>query len=548
MTLTPDNTKQQIIALLQSNQPAQARELCLEFVRNTADPHALVLLAKAQLQMGDLDAAIPPLRQAIKKGWNDAGALVMLTALLITRDKQAEADSCFARTIKRLPNVSEAHLQVARTLRQLGNHAVTVDRYRKAIELNPNNYTSCFEFAAFLQEVGQFKEAAQWYERCLAIRSDNVQAFINLAMCLGSMKKFDRAVAVLEQAVVIAPSNPVVFFQLGENYQQQNRYHLAIASYQRALEQSPEAAALYGSLARAQRSLGELDAAMANLQRAQALEPENATVYTDMGICLYRDDDLRPALRAFTEAVRLNPGNALSRFYLGLVRAQSGDQVGAEEQFGQACRIWPYMEAFLDSYHYARQAGPDARCFCTARQMFEYAVCSAGADGLFLEFGVYYGASINIIARLTGNTVHGFDTFQGLPIDWVVNNDGRREVEAAGSYSTHGSLPEAPENVQYHVGTFEDTLPNFCNAYNGPVSFMNIDCDLYESTRTVFTYLRDQIHPGAVIVFDEYFCLPGWRDHEYKAFQEFLQEKGFGYEYLAFNLFSGQAAIRISRG
>lgn len=37
-----------------------------------------------------------------------------------------------------------------------------------------------------------------------------------------------------------------------------------------------------------------------------------------------------------------------------------------------------------------------------------------------------------------------------------------------------------------------------------------------------------------MIVFDEYFNHPTWRDHEYKAFQEFVGRSGFKYDYLAY--------------
>lgn len=221
------------------------------------------------------------------------------------------------------------------------------------------------------------------------------------------------------------------------------------------------------------------------------------------------------------------------------------DQSKANERFSAACHLWPYLESFVDSYHYASKSGPDARYLSTSRQVFEHAAACANNEGLFLEFGVYHGSSINIIARLTPNIVHGFDTFQGLPIDWVVNNGRAKSVEPAGSYTTHGHLPEVPRNVRFHVGTFEVTLPGFCAEHSEPVSFVNIDCDLYDSTKTIFQHLGRQIRPGTVIVFDEYFCLPGWRDHEYKAYQEFISDSGLKYEYLAFNFFTGQVVVRV---
>jgi len=161
-------------------------------------------------------------------------------------------------------------------------------------------------------------------------------------------------------------------------------------------------------------------------------------------------------------------------------------------------------------------------------------------DGLVLEFGVYFGKSIRMIAeRLPSATVHGFDTFSGLPEDWT-------EGEQRGSYSTDNLLPPAPSNVRYHVGTFDQTLPGFLKLAAGPVRFMNVDCDLYSSTRQIFEALHERIVAGTVIVFDEYVMTSRWRDDEFKAFQEVVASRGWRYEYLGISLVSGQAAVRIT--
>jgi len=161
-------------------------------------------------------------------------------------------------------------------------------------------------------------------------------------------------------------------------------------------------------------------------------------------------------------------------------------------------------------------------------------------DGLVLEFGVYFGKSLRMLAeRLPAATVHGFDTFSGLPEDWT-------HREQRGAYSTNHELPPAPSNVRYHVGTFDETLPGFVEQASGPVRFMNIDCDLYSSTRQIFDALHSRVVAGTVIVFDEYVMTSRWRDDEFKAFQEAVARHGWQYEYLGISLVSGQAAVRIT--
>jgi hypothetical protein len=157
---------------------------------------------------------------------------------------------------------------------------------------------------------------------------------------------------------------------------------------------------------------------------------------------------------------------------------------------------------------------------------------------LVLEFGVRFGNTIRQIAEVADQPVHGFDSFEGLPEVW--------HHEPKGSYTTKGLIPAVPKNVKLHVGWFEDTLPGFLNEFSGPVRFMNIDCDIYSSTRTVLEHLAQRVIPGTVMVFDEYIGNEHWREDEFKAFQEAVAKNGWKYEYLCFSIFTKQVAVRIT--
>ncbi len=64
--------------------------------------------------------------------------------------------------------------------------------------------------------------------------------------------------------------------------------------------------------------------------------------------------------------------------------------------------------------------------------------------------------------------------------------------------------------------------------------------------RQFFDHLAPWIVNGTVIVFDEYFNYPGWREHEYKAFREFLRAFEATYEYLSFVDSNQQVGVRIT--
>jgi hypothetical protein len=115
--------------------------------------------------------------------------------------------------------------------------------------------------------------------------------------------------------------------------------------------------------------------------------------------------------------------------------------------------------------------------------------------GLYLEFGVHQGKSINELARLKPEkAIHGFDSFEGFPERW--------HSLPAGSMTLNGIPPETRPNVQLHKGWFEDTIPVFLKEHRENAAILHIDCDLYSSTETVFREFEPRIKAGTVIVFD----------------------------------------------
>jgi hypothetical protein len=181
-------------------------------------------------------------------------------------------------------------------------------------------------------------------------------------------------------------------------------------------------------------------------------------------------------------------------------------------------------------------------------------------DGLWLEFGVYRGRSIQTISGQTDNIVYGFDTFTGLPEEWNIENP-------KGCYSVGGGIPAGAivgenqsmyqatptmnyepwnENVHLIEGLIEDTLPSFIEEHKSPIAFLHIDTDIYSACSFALTTLRDRIVDGTIICFDELLDYPDYKDHELKAFAEFLVETGYDFDPLVQHSDNySQACVRI---
>jgi predicted O-methyltransferase YrrM len=197
------------------------------------------------------------------------------------------------------------------------------------------------------------------------------------------------------------------------------------------------------------------------------------------------------------------------------------------------------MRARADSADYVQDHMGKAVIVEDHSDLLRLSVARAPADGLILEFGVAGGTSINIIADATSRTVYGFDSFEGLPWSW----GGALETE--GAFSRRGQMPKVRANVELVKGLFSETIADFGTAHPGDIAFLHVDCDLYQSTVDILTGLGHRLRSGSIILFDEYLNYPGWRHHEYKAWQEFVTSHNLSYEYLAFSARDGQALVRL---
>jgi len=194
------------------------------------------------------------------------------------------------------------------------------------------------------------------------------------------------------------------------------------------------------------------------------------------------------------------------------------------------------LEAKKSTLDYIKANMVDAPYFEKHPQLVEYALSQIDKDGLVLEFGVGRGKSMRWIAPRIDGPVHGFDSFEGIQEHWNGNPIGDFAQKR---------LPKVPDNVEFHVGYFDTTLPGFLEKHTGPVTFLHVDCDLYSSTVTIFDALGDRLQPGAIVLFDEYYNFHRWQQHEFRAFKEFVEKKQVRYEYIAFSVTGQQVAVRI---
>lgn len=349
-----------------------------------------------------------------------------------------------------------------------------------------------------------------------------------------------RAEVIYQQILQAVPNNPDALHLLGTITLQSGRVEDAIQLISRAIKFAPPNPEYYNNLGFAFHERGDLPTAEKHYRKALSIKPDYANAHYNLHALLLNSKDHAASISCLRQVITANPSDIDAHFMLGVLLDYSGNIGPANMEFGIVEKGSNLHRARLDAWRHLKSAGPQLpQVTGSMIQTFRLAFGAAPKNGLILEFGVRFGNTIRQIAALAHQQVHGFDSFEGLPEEW--------HHEAKGSYTTKGQIPSVPKNVSLHVGWFDESLPAFLQSHQGPARLINVDCDIYSSTKTVLDFLAPRIVPGTVIVFDEYIGNEHWREDEFKAFQEAVAKYGWHYNYLCVSPFTKQVAVQIKK-
>lgn len=346
-----------------------------------------------------------------------------------------------------------------------------------------------------------------------------------------------QASSICQQIVKLIPAQIDAMYLLGLIALKDGKIDLAVKALSKVVKRSPKKAPFISSLGFAYHEQGDIALAIKAYRQAIVLDSQCVDAHYNLHAALI-ESNLDEAITILQATIILSPHDHDAIFMLGLLNDYQNKSVIAQNYFNQIKHASPVIQSRLDAWDYFKiNAKPLPLITGSIINTFKICIEAATIEGLVLEFGVRHGNSIRQLARLAKQNVHGFDSFEGIPEDW--------HDEARGSYSTNGVIPKVPSHITLYQGWFDETLPKFLEQHKENVRLINIDCDIYSSTKTVLDLLAPRINAGTVIIFDEYIGNQYWREDEFKAFQECVNSYGWNYEYLCFSFFTKQVALKI---
>lgn len=203
------------------------------------------------------------------------------------------------------------------------------------------------------------------------------------------------------------------------------------------------------------------------------------------------------------------------------------------------------VDQFEECYNHFKKYFPTSMLFNTHKDIREFSILEAlenetkkNNSNLYLEFGVATGSTINFFSKyLSNRKIFGFDNFTGNVENWIGN-----KTRIKGAWNRGGKPPKVNDNVELIIGNIQNTLDNFLSKNDYGINFVHIDVNTYETTKFILEKIKPKLVKGSIIIFDDYYNLPGWRNGEHKAMTEVFSDDQF--KYIAFH--SGQiVTVRI---
>jgi tetratricopeptide (TPR) repeat protein len=192
------------------------------------------------LSSGDPGTAAAHLRAALASDPDSIGSKAALAQAYFDQGLLELAEAELIHLMGRNPWIAQAYDLLGLIAARQGDHALAVERHRKAVSISPYDAVFQHHLGRALQGGHALAEAKAAYEAALAAEPAFSAAMSDLGLVHAQEGRFDRAAELYLQALDIDPIDAVAAHRLGMALRGQGRTKEAIGAFCLALSLRPE--------------------------------------------------------------------------------------------------------------------------------------------------------------------------------------------------------------------------------------------------------------------------------------------------------------------
>jgi protein O-GlcNAc transferase len=301
---------QSAMASFRDGDTAQAAATCRAIIDvDPAHPEANHLLGVLCLLDGDPVAAESLIRVSLA-GAEHEETEADLGLALKAQARHAEAEAAFRRALALNPDLTIAHLNLARVLEQQDHLEAAAKAFEDAIRLNPHAAQYHFELGKLYSRMNHPAEAREHFEHAVQIDPQWAEAHNSLGIAQIEFDERTLAEQSFRRAVELKPTLVVALVSLANVLKDTERAAEAEAFYRRALELDPHADNAAYNFTDVLLKLDRPDEAEAFSRQTLASNPRSVMNHFTLGNILMGRNigNIGEALDCYRRAIEIDPG------------------------------------------------------------------------------------------------------------------------------------------------------------------------------------------------------------------------------------------------
>jgi tetratricopeptide (TPR) repeat protein/CHAT domain-containing protein len=208
----------------------------------------------------------------------------------------------------------EALLQQGNDAFERGEYEEAINRYKEALELDPNFHEAWTYIGWSQNRLGDPEEGIASHDKALELNPGSSEAWIGRgAILCDHLKQYEEAIASFDKAIELKPDFPAAWRNRGVALSRLDRFEEAITSCDKAIEVNlnyHEAWKLRGTILT--ECLGRHKEALISFNKAIQIKPDDSGAWRDQGTVLSSLNRHEDAIINYDMAIQLDPNNFLS--------------------------------------------------------------------------------------------------------------------------------------------------------------------------------------------------------------------------------------------
>lgn len=220
-----------------------------------------------------------------------------------------------------------------------GRKEEALEKYKKAVELNPDYVNAYYGWGLVLSNLGRHDEAIEKHKRATQLDSLNANAYCAWGYALDALGKKEDAIEKFKKATELDPEFALAYQNWGIVLRELGRNEEALEKFERVCELAPGHARAYYLRGVAFDDLGKLEEASEMYEKSMQLAPGSADMYFKWGAALRDLDRKKEAIEKFEQAIKLYPTFGWAYYNVAKLQGELGQTDVAERNYQTAIDV-----------------------------------------------------------------------------------------------------------------------------------------------------------------------------------------------------------------